>query len=663
MYPAYRLAAAEAEASCPGRRGTARFAPLLSLCIILFTLIRPLWAQPNVLSDLDFERVAGGIDSPIAITHAGDGSGRLFVTEQRGRIRILQGSQLLAAPFLDIRPRVSCCGEQGLLSAAFHPNFETNGFFYVNYTNTAGDTVVSRFSVSANLDSADPASEVILLTVGQPFSNHNGGQLQFGPDGYLYIAMGDGGSGGDPGNRAQSLGTLLGKILRIDVNFGNPYSIPAGNPFVNTAGARPEIWAYGLRNPWRFSFDRQTGDMFIGDVGQNAVEEIDFQPASSDGGENYGWRRLEGHQCFNPPAGCHDPSFTPPILQYTHASGNCSVTGGYGYRGAQFPQLWGIYFYGDYCSGLLYAANDDSGAWRAENPRSTGFSISTFGEDEAGELYVADYGGVIYHITSTAPQPPAPLIFSGGVVEAAGYSTSAGISPGSIAAVFGMNLSESEEPALGIPLPDSLGGAKLRVTFGGSSGGGVGAAFAVAPPIFFASPGQINIQVPWELTRNEARLGSVVSGQASNFLTVPLTTFSPGIFTMDGTGSGQGAIVIVGAGGAVAAPAGAFSQPPSRPVRRGESLAIFASGLGPVSNRPATGEVALADPRSETTTMPEVTIGGVSQTVTFSGLAPDAVGLYQVNVVVAAGTPSGGQMAVKLTIGEKESNTVTVAVE
>jgi uncharacterized protein (TIGR03437 family) len=255
------------------------------------------------------------------------------------------------------------------------------------------------------------------------------------------------------------------------------------------------------------------------------------------------------------------------------------------------------------------------------------------------------------------------MIFSGGVVEAAGYSAGAGISPGSIAAVFGMNLSESEEPALGIPLPDSLGGAKLRVTFGGSSGGGVGAAFGLAPPIFFASAGQINVQVPWELTGSETMLWDIVRGQASNFLRVPLATFSPGIFTMDGTGAGQGAAVIVGTGGAVAAPAGAFSQPQSRPVRHGESLAIFVNGLGPVINRPATGEAARADSRSETTTMPEVTIGGVLQTVTFSGLAPDAVGLYQVNVVVAAGTPSGGQVAVKLMIGGKESNTVTVAVE
>jgi uncharacterized protein (TIGR03437 family) len=647
-------------------RRIGHFLSLFALWTALAVLPPPLPGQPDVLSSLDFERVAGGIPSPVAITHAGDGSGRLFVIQQSGRIRIVQGSQLLPAPFLDISHRVSCCGEQGLLSAAFHPHFETNGFFFVNYTNTAGNTVVSRFSVSANPNSSDPASEVILLTVQQPFSNHNGGQLQFGPDGFLYIATGDGGSGGDPGNRAQNLGTLLGKILRIDVNSGNPYSVPPGNPFVNTPSARPEIWAYGLRNPWRFSFDRQTGDMFIGDVGQNAVEEINFQPASSGGGENYGWRRMEGRQCFDPPTGCQDPSFTAPILQYTHTGGNCSVTGGYRYRGRQFPQLWGIYFYGDYCSGRLYAANDDSGAWRAENPRSTGFLISTFGEDEAGELYVANYSaGVVYRVVSTAPQPSAPLISEGGVVEAAGYSAGTGIAPGSIAAVFGLNLSSSEQAALSTPLPDSLGGATLRFLFGGVSGGGVGAAFAVAPPIFFASPGQINIQVPWELTGSETMLQDIVRGQASNFVTVPLAPFSPGIFTMNGTGAGQGAIVIVGTGGAVAAPVGAFSQLPSRPVRRGESLAIFANGLGPVSNRPATGEAALAEPLSETETTPAVTIGGVSQTVTFSGLSPDAVGLYQVNVDVAAETPSGGQVTLKLTIGEegKESNTVTVAVE
>jgi len=726
-----------------GLGGVALAIAFLAACLLAPDTIR---AQPNVLGGLNFEPVAGGLEFPVAITHAGDGSHRLFLTLQRGRVLIHNGTQVLPDPFLDIRPRVSCCGERGLLSIAFHPNYETNGFFFANYTNTDGNTVVSRFQRSPNPNIADPASEVILLTVEQPFSNHNGGQLQFGPDGFLYIALGDGGSAGDPGNRAQNLGTWLGKILRIDINAGAGFGVPASNPFVATEGARPEIWALGLRNPWRFSFDRQTGDMFIGDVGQNSVEEIDFQRASSAGGENYGWRALEGSRCFNPPAGCQSAAFTGPILEYAHVGGGgCggSVTGGYRYRGPQYPQLNGIYFYADYCRARLYAASESSGRWTAESPRQVGFSITAFGEDESGELYFADHaGGAVYRITASHPSPsllslsPAstmaggagfsltvtgsnfvpgaevrwngstrpttfisnsqlqaaisaadiaaggsvqisvfnpppggglaqpvvfeisaspgvsPLILSGGVVEAAGYRHATGLAPGTIAAVFGERLSSRTEPALSTPLPELL--ADARLLFAG----------APAARIFFASPGQMNVQIPWELQGAEAVLSANVAGAGSPAVSVPLATFSPGLFSMDGSGSGQGAIQIVGTGGALAAPVGAFNQPqPSRPARRGEFLSIFATGLGPVTNTPPTGATTPLAPLSETTAVPTVTIGGVGQTVTFHGLTPNAVALYQVNIEVAAGTPRGAQASVVLTIGGKSSNTVSVAIE
>ncbi|MGD9974492.1 MAG: sorbosone dehydrogenase family protein, partial [Desulfatirhabdiaceae bacterium] len=247
------------------------------------------------------EPYGSGFSSPVHITHAADGAGRLFVVEQPGRIQIMKNGGTLPVPFLDISDRVSCCGERGLLSVAFPPDYAMKGYFYVNYTNLSGDTVVARYHISANPDVADAATEEILLTIAQPFANHNGGQLAFGPDGYLYIGTGDGGSGGDPFNNGQSTNVLLGKILRIDVEAGiEPYAIPATNPFQLIEGYRPEIWALGLRNPWRFSFDTLTGDLFIGDVGQNEYEEINFQPAESTGGENYGWRIMEGFHCYNP---------------------------------------------------------------------------------------------------------------------------------------------------------------------------------------------------------------------------------------------------------------------------------------------------------------------------------------------------------------------------
>jgi glucose/arabinose dehydrogenase len=373
---------------------------LLLLAVLTATLTLSAAAD-----EIAFDRVAT-VARPVAITHAGDT--RLFITQQNGRIAVFDGTSVLAQPFLDITPLVSCCGERGLLSAAFHPRYRENGFFYVDYTDASGATVIARYSVSSDPNRADPNSAVILLTIPQPFSNHNGGQLQFGPDGYLYIGMGDGGSAGDPGDRAQNLGELLGKLLRIDVDHGSPYAIPPSNPFVSRAGARGEIWAYGLRNPWRFSFDRVTGDLWIADVGQGAWEEIDFQTATSPGGENYGWRRMEGNHCFNPASNCDSGSLVKPIAEYSHAGGACSVTGGYVYRGTRAPRLSGAYLYGDYCSGTIWGtvrAFDGTASTRVL--ASTTFDLTTFGEDLTGELYAADYAtGAIYRIRDA--QPPTP---------------------------------------------------------------------------------------------------------------------------------------------------------------------------------------------------------------------------------------------------------------
>jgi glucose/arabinose dehydrogenase len=362
--------------------------------------------------ELSLELVAAGFSRPVLLSHAGDGSRRLFVVEQQGRIRIVGGGV-----FLDIASLVDSSGnEQGLLGLAFHPDFDSNGFFFVNYTHDpvgSGPDVtrVSRFEVSAgDPDIADPSSEMILLEFEQPASNHNGGDLHFGPDGYLYIATGDGGGARDQFQNAQNLGSLLGKLLRIDVNGGTPYAIPAGNPFVGVGNALDEIWVYGLRNPWRFSFDRLTGDLFIGDVGQNQIEEIDLQPASSAGGENYGWSCMEGdlEVNFNP---CDGSPLTAPILVYPHTP-ECSVTGGFLYRG-DIGGLNGRYVFGDYCSGVIWFASATAGVWSAEIFLDTTMDISSFGEDDHGELFVLDHdGGVVYRFVSPS------LVFADGFESA-----------------------------------------------------------------------------------------------------------------------------------------------------------------------------------------------------------------------------------------------------
>ncbi len=290
------------------------------MVLLAFVLTPTGWAQ-------SLERVVGGLAQPVAITHAGDGSGRLFVTEQRGTVRVVEDGRLLDTPFLDLRALVRDGGERGLLSLGFHPDHRDNGLLFVYYTDTAGDTVVARYQVGDDPNLVDPDSATVVLTWTQPFGNHNGGQFAFDPDGFLYVGLGDGGSGGDPLEAGQRLDTLLGKILRLDIDClqgcadGAGYGIPSDNPFVEVVGARPEIWAYGLRNPWRFSFDRASGDLFIGDVGQNRAEEIDRQPAGSPGGENYGWRITEGEHCFDPPSGCDRGGLEEPIVSYDHNSG------------------------------------------------------------------------------------------------------------------------------------------------------------------------------------------------------------------------------------------------------------------------------------------------------------------------------------------------------
>lgn len=409
--------------------------PIVALGILMWSREEEVIAAPRAWPTITLTSFVTGLSQPTVITHAGDGSNRIFVAERAGRIRLIKSGVLQVTPFLDISARVNSGGpEQGLLGIAFPPNYASKGYFYVYYTNqnAVGDTVVSRFRITGNPDLADPNSEEIVLTQTQPYANHNGGEIQFGRDGFLYIALGDGGSGGDPQNNAQNPGSLLGKILRINVepNATSPisvdgtytyflpmiarnintlgYTIPITNPFASTPGYRGEIWALGLRNPWRFSFDRLTGDMYIADVGQNAREEVNFRPASSPGGENYGWRCYEGNAPYNL-SGCLPPSnYVFPVVDYPHTivshdDNGCSVTGGYVYRGSSYPAMQGIYFFADFCSARVWGLQYDSvsATWQRSQLATAPSTVSTFGEDQAGELYLAGYGnGTIYRVTS-----------------------------------------------------------------------------------------------------------------------------------------------------------------------------------------------------------------------------------------------------------------------
>jgi glucose/arabinose dehydrogenase len=348
------------------------------------------------------QEVASGLNFPVYLTAPPGDSARLFILEKGGAVRIVKGDTLEPTPFLDLTGKVSTGSEQGLLGLAFDPAYATNGRFIVHYTDTNGNTTISMFQVATDSpDRADPASERILLAVEQPFANHNGGQILFGPDGMLYVGLGDGGSEGDPGGRGQGLTDLLGDILRLDVRSGTGYAIPADNPFVGRTDARPELWSVGLRNPWRFSFDAVTGDLYIADVGQDAWEEVDVVTTAQGAGRgaNFGWNITEGRHCTTDPS-CDLSRFTLPLTEYSHQDG-CSVTGGFVYRGAAIPALQGHYFYSDYCSGWVRSFRLQDGVVADEQQWPTlapGGNVPSFGQDAAGELYIMNVEGRVFRI-------------------------------------------------------------------------------------------------------------------------------------------------------------------------------------------------------------------------------------------------------------------------
>lgn len=386
-----------------GSRGAVQLLIIITLVLTGCTQ-KPVATQPN--ASLALQALPGSFDQPLLVVHLPEHPEALFVVEKTGRIRVIIDDQTTPQPLLDLRDHVSHGFEQGLLGLAFHPRFAENGWFFVNYTDQAGNTQIVRYKVFSDSLVADPSSRHVVLSIPQPAANHNGGMIAFGPDGYLYIGTGDGGGAGDPRRNAQNRQSLLGKMLRLDVDRGDPYAIPGTNPFVGQADTRPEIWALGLRNPWRFSFDRLTGDLYIADVGQNAWEEVNLQKRISEGGENYGWNIMEGTHCYPQGSSCTSEGLILPVIEYSHSVANgCSITGGYVYRGTQIPSHVGDYFFADYCSGQIWIARPEGhgGLWLTTPVLQGGMQVSSFGEDARGELYITDLrGGRIYRIVPDA---------------------------------------------------------------------------------------------------------------------------------------------------------------------------------------------------------------------------------------------------------------------
>ncbi|MEP7340054.1 MAG: PQQ-dependent sugar dehydrogenase [Acidobacteriota bacterium] len=597
---------------------------------------------------IQLQPFVSGLAKPVFMTSARDGSNRIFIIEQSGRILVMLPGETTPnkTPFLDITAKVLAPNtngsEQGLLGLAFHPQFKTNRRFFVNYTRRPdGATVVAQYRASAGDANVADVDEIPILTVQQPFANHNGGMMDFGKDGYLYIGMGDGGSANDPGNRAQNVEELLGKILRIDLDTptqGQPYSSPPTNPFFGPTAGRDEIYAYGLRNPWRWSFDRTTGELYAGDVGQGVVEEIDLIQL----GKNYGWRILEGTRCTNNgPASCTAPGFTPPIYEYMQQSGRCSVTGGYVYRGTRGSLPAGSYVFGDYCTGEIFLFENGSARVLLDSP----YNISSFGEDEAGELYVVHLGGAIYRIVNL--NAPAASLAS---VSAASYRGNV-LAPELITAAFGTDLAAVTQVSNTTPLPTNLGGTQVIVR---DSAGTDRAA-----PLFFVSPTQVNYQVPPNTASGTATVTITSWSGVVSRGTVQIAPVAPGLFTLNATGRGLPAAVIerVKANGTRTTEAIAQFDPAQNqfvavPIDLGATddqvfLVLFGTGFRFRSALTAA----------------TATIGGTNAEVTFAGAQGSFVGLDQANVRIPRSLAGRGEADVALTVDGQMSNVVRVNIK
>ena len=600
---------------------------------------------------IQLQQFATGFSFPILATSARDGSNRLFVVERTGKIQLMTpGTTLpLPTPFIDLTAKVltsnSIGDERGLLGLAFHPQFKTNRRFFVNYTRRPdGATVISEFTASAANANVADTTEKIILTVAQPFSNHNGGMIDFGKDGFLYIGMGDGGSANDPGNRSQNNEELLGKFLRIDVDTPNgavPYSSPSTNPFFGATPGRDEIYSTGWRNPWRWSFDRQTGELYAGDVGQNAIEEIDIVTL----GGNYGWRVLEGTRCTNlGPATCTTPGFVAPIYEYAQDGGRCSVTGGYVYRGTRGTLTPGTYVFGDYCTGEIFLRESGSVRMALDSP----YAISSFGEDEAGELLVVHLGsganGAVYRIVN--PNATATAATS---VSAANFRSP--LARESISAVFGTDLAVVTQPNGGGTLPTNLGGTQISVTDSAGT--------SRAASLFFVSPTQANYLIPAGTAAGTATVTIINWNGALSRGTVQINPVAPGLFTANSSGRGVPAAVaerILANGSRSTVPVAAFDQTQNQfvpvPIDLGTAadqvfLAAFGTGF---RFRSALTAVT-------------ATIGGTPAEVSFAGAQGDFVGLDQANIRIPFSLVGRGEVDVVLTVDGAQANTVRINIK
>lgn len=604
--------------------------------------------------EIALTRVAGEIGVPTDIAHAGDGSGRLFIVQRSGLISILKNGVVLPSPFLDIRALTKSENECGLLGMAFPPGFATKRYFYVSYTDTnCQNSVIARYRVSpGSADLADPGSAVPVLTVPQPAPVHNGGQIRFGPDGFLYISFGDGGTGGDPQNLSQTLSVLNGKILRIDTEGATigPYRVPPNNPFNGNPQARSEIWAYGLRNPWRFSFDRQTGDLWIGDVGQDQREEIDFQPAGSPGGQNYGWRIMEGNSCYSPSTNCPSAGLTPPVLDYGHNNGDVSIIGGFVYRGTANPGLRGTYVYGDFGSGRIWGLRPNGQGWANRLLIDTPINMSTFGEDEAGELYVASAGSAeMWRIgpllpagapAIVSPSPAQNITVSAvtfqwqAVTNATGWLIGITAQPGG-ATVFQGVLSGANVLSTLVNLPDGSYQFSLRGCNGGYDPGNCGPASTV--------PFTVNIAKP-------ATAPSITA--PSNGAAFTISTLQFTWTAVAGVSGYEVELTDVAGGGLIELSTGEYGNPPgtstiaSVKASTNYQLRVRActAGCGPWS-APVSFSVALPAVPGAAPGAPNCTLQN-GQTASCSWNSVAGADIYILQAIQPAAGPGGGALSV-----------------
>jgi uncharacterized protein (TIGR03437 family) len=586
--------------------------------------------------------IGGGLSKPDFVTHAGDGSNRLFIVEQTGKILILPpgATAPLPTPFLDVSSKIACCDERGLLGLAFHPQYAANGRFFVDYTRVEdGAIVIAEFRATADPNVASPQESVVLI-IPHPASNHNGGNIAFGPDGFLYIGTGDGGGANDPDNRAQNIEDLLGKFLRIDINTPNGavlYSSPSTNPYVGVAG-RDEIYAIGLRNPFRWSFDRATGELYAGDVGQDAMEEIDLINA----GGNYGWRVWEATRCTGlGPGACTEAGYTLPIIEYGREGGRCSIIGGYVYRGSQGTLPPGTYLYGDFCSGEIFTWNKGIGRNTLNLAIDANLSIASFGEDEAGEIYVVDLNGSIHRLTALTPQTMT--------VSAAAYRSDA-IATESIATVFGAGFASTTTQAPGPLLPTTLDGVSLRVhdALGDDR----------LAPLFYASPTQLNFQIP---QGSAAGVASYTINTPTGVVgrgTINVSLVAPGFFSADASGTGLATAVVFrlrADGSQSYEPVVQFDPTQNRmvavPIDLGpetDQVFLILYGSGFRYSNYFGGGVA--------------TIGGEPVDVSFAGPQGQFAGVDQANLRLSRTLSGKGEVEVQMNVGGRVSNAVRVAI-